>query len=178
MIFIVLLRGINVGGNNTVSMAELKEALERLGCKNVRTYINSGNVILSDSRNAAELHAAIEGTLKKVFGFEISALVLGKSALDRIALALPADWRNDTIMRCDVLFLWNDKNTPSVIKEIPAKPGIDNVKYVDGALLWSIARNNVTKSGLPKLIGTDLYKKMTIRNCNTVRKLAELATKY
>lgn len=175
MTYIVLLRGINVGGNNTVSMSRLKEVLEALGCENVRTYINSGNVVLSDSRSAAELHAAIEGVLKKVFGFEVKALVIDKPALNRIALALPADWRNDTTMRCDVMFLWDEKNSPSVIEEVPAKPDIDTVKYVDGALLWSVARENVTKSGLPKLIGTDLYKKMTIRNCNTVRKLAELA---
>lgn len=175
MIYIVLFRGINVGGNNKVSMAQLKEVLETLGCKNVKTYINSGNVVLSDMRSGEALHTAIEDSLKKELGFEIKALVINKSTFYRVVTALPADWRNDDTMRCDVMFLWSEKNTSKVLESIPAKPGIDTVKYVDGALMWSVARANVTKSGLHKLIGTDLYGKMTIRNCNTVRKLAELA---
>ena len=175
MTYIVLLRGINVGGNNKVSMAQLKEVIEALGCENVITYINSGNVVLSDTRSCEELHTAIEDALKKEFGFDVKTLVLDKPAFDRVVAALPANWRNDDTMRCDVMFLWEDKNTASVLEDVPARSGIDTVKYVDGALLWSVARDNVRKSGLSKLIGTDLYRKMTIRNCNTVRKLAEFS---
>lgn len=174
MKYIVLLRGINVGGNNKVSMAQLKFVLETLGCEKVKTYINSGNIVLSDTRSGEELHAAIEHLLKKEFGLDIKALVLDKPAFDRVATALPADWRNDDTMRCDVMFLWDDINMPSILDAVPARPNIDFVKYVNGAVLWSVARVNVKKSGLPKLIGTDLYRKMTIRNGNTVRKLAEL----
>ncbi len=176
MTYIALLRGINVGGNKKVSMLQLKGMFESLGCESVHTYINSGNVVFTDSRKPAELHRAIESALAETFGFVVQVLLLNKPALDRIVSALPLSWRNDDNMRCDVMFLWKDKNSPDVVQEIVIKADVDHVKYVDGALLWCVARDQVTKSGLSRLIGTSLYKKITIRNCNTVRKLAELAS--
>ncbi len=77
-------------------------------------------------------------------------------------------------MKCDVMFLWAENNSDQVLGELTIKPAINSIKYVDGALLWSVPRNQVNESGLLKLAGTNLYKQMTIRNCNTVRKLAEL----
>ena len=174
MRYVVLLRGINVGGKNRVPMSQLKLVLEDLGCEDVRTYINSGNVVLSDPRKGVELHGAIEDALRREFGFDIRALVLEKPAFERVVAAIPPDWRNDDTMRCDVMFLWNDINLPVTLDALPARPGIDSVLYVDGAIVWSVARGDARKSGLPKLIGTELYKKMTIRNCTTVRALSVL----
>ena len=51
-----------------------------------------------------------------------------------------------------------------------------DVRYVPGAILISVLRANLSKSSLPKLVGTALYKQMTIRNLNTVRKIYELMT--
>lgn len=60
------------------------------------------------------------------------------------------------------------------MKQLRHKPEIEDVRYVPGALLWRVDASNVTRSGMMKLAGTPLYKKMTIRNCNTARKLLEL----
>src|SRR5215475_3600776 len=65
--YVVLLRGINVGGKNTVPMASLKAELETLGYKNVSTYVNSGNVILESDASATELQARIDKTLPVKF---------------------------------------------------------------------------------------------------------------
>ena len=175
MTYIALLRGVNVGGKNKVSMAALKEVFESLGCSLVKTYINSGNVVFNDSRSAATLSSLIEESLADAFGFEIKSLIVDQKRLGRICAALPAQWRNDEAMKCDVMFLWDEKNSEKVLEEITIKPGIDSVKYIDGALLWSVDRKHLKQSGMLRMVGTDLYRHMTIRNCNTVRKLRELA---
>ncbi len=54
------------------------------------------------------------------------------------------------------------------------KPNIDTVKYVPGAILWSIDKINATKSGMSKIVGSKLYQQVTIRNVNTVRKIYKL----
>ena len=54
------------------------------------------------------------------------------------------------------------------------RPVIDDVRYESGAILWYVARSKVTRSGMLKLVGTKLYANMTIRNCNTLRKLDAL----
>lgn len=174
MKFVALLRGINVGGNNKVSMKNLKVSLEEAGFTDVLTYINSGNVILSSSLSTSELNDLIEKTIKQNFGFEVKVLTIKSDDFQRIANDLPKEWTNDTEMRCDCLFLWKDIDTPDLLGNLTIKPDIDRVKYVQGAIFWSVDRKNVTRSGLAKIIGTPTYKKATIRNCNTVRKLVTL----
>ena len=66
-IYVVLLRGINVGGKNIIPMAGLKECLVELGFANVSTYIASGNVMLASDRSAAEIQSRIESALVKSF---------------------------------------------------------------------------------------------------------------
>ena len=61
--YIVLLRGINVGGKNKVPMSELKNCLEELGFSNVSTYIASGNVILESDKHPTAIKARIEKSL-------------------------------------------------------------------------------------------------------------------
>jgi uncharacterized protein (DUF1697 family) len=85
-------------------------------------------------------------------------LIRDLPAIKRVTKALPDTWTNDANMKCDVMFLWE---------------GFDR-KDVPGAIIWRVDRSNQTKSGMIKIVGTDLYKGMTIRNCNTVRKLAEM----
>lgn len=175
MVYVALLRGINVGGKNKVGMKELKAAFEDAGMADVRTYINSGNVIFSSGiRNRARLTKMLEDAIARTFGFKVSVLVRDLKSLRAVGKALPGSWVNDATMRCDVMFLWDDVARPAVVKELPIKPEIEDVKYVAGALIWRVDRKNVTRSGLMKLVGSPLYKRMTIRNCNTTRKLLEL----
>lgn len=175
MIYVALLRGINVGGNNRVDMKRLKALFEQAGMTKVSTYINSGNVIFqSDTRDEVELAAVLEKAIERAFGFYVKVLVRSYAAMRKIADELPAEWVNDTTMKTDVMFLWEGYDTPDVLQQVVIKPGLDRVKYVPGALLWSVDRPNVTRSGLLKIIGTDLYRHMTVRNCNTFRKLVNL----
>lgn len=175
MVYVALLRGINVGGKNKVDMKRLKDTFESEGMTAVRTYINSGNVIFSSpSRSRTSLTGTIESAITKAFGLEIPVIVRDLKNMRTVVKALPRTWVNDQTMKCDVMFLWDDVARASVVKELPIKPEIEELRYVAGTLLWRVDREGVTRSGLMKLAGTPLYKKMTIRNCNTTRKLLEL----
>ena len=172
MVCVALLRGINVGGKNRVEMAKLKASFERLNFEDVKTYINSGNVIFRhDELPQAE---TIERALEADFGFAIRVTVRSHQNIESVTGALPDDWVNDADMKCDVMFLWDHVDGPELMDELTVKPDIDEVKRVEGALIWRVDRPVVTRSGMMRLAGSELYKSMTVRNCNTVRKLAAM----
>jgi uncharacterized protein (DUF1697 family) len=175
MIYVALLRGINVGGKNKMAMPRLKRTFEEVGLTDVTTYINSGNVIFKDSRRKpATIISALEKAIEQDFGFQIKLLIRDLAAIRKTIKALPDNWTNDNSMKCDVMFLWDGFDRKDVLNDLKIKPDIEDVVYVPGAIIWRVDRPNVTRSGMIKLVGTELYKGMTIRNCNTVRKLAEL----
>ncbi len=85
--YVILLRGINVGGKNKVSMAELKKCLEVLGFSNISTYIASGNVFLQSNKHTAEIKDLIEAALPKIFKLDselIKILVLSRTQLQAV----------------------------------------------------------------------------------------------
>jgi uncharacterized protein (DUF1697 family) len=175
MVYVALLRGINVGGKNKVEMKPLKATFEDAGMSSVRTYINSGNVIFSSSiRGKGRLVPLLEKAIAKRFGFPIDVIVRDVRAMRAVVGALPSHWVNDSSMKCDVMFLFDEVARPSVMKQLQVKPEMEDVRYAAGALIWRVDRKYVTRSGMMKLVGAPLYKQMTIRNCNTARKLLEL----
>lgn len=175
MIYVTLLRGINVGGKNKMAMPRLKRTFEEVGLTDVTTYINSGNVIFKDSRRKpATIISALEKAIEQDFGFQIKVLIRDLAAIRKTTKAIPDNWTNDKTMRCDVMFLWERFDRKDILAELKIKPNLEDVVYVPGAIIWRVDRTNVNRSGLRQLVGSELYRGMTIRNCNTVRKLAEL----
>ena len=82
---ISLLRGINVGGNKKIRMAELKALYESLGFSNVTTYVQSGNVVFdADSADAPAQIASIEAAIAEHFGFDVTVLLRTADELRRI----------------------------------------------------------------------------------------------
>jgi uncharacterized protein (DUF1697 family) len=175
MVYIALLRGINVGGNNKIDMKLLKKAFEQVGMNNVVTYINSGNIIFTSNIQAkTEIAQLLETVISENFGLQIKVLILSLDDMEIVMLSLPESWTNDDKMKSDVLFLWDHINDESVLDKLVIKPEIETVRYVPGAILWSVDKENVTKSGITKLVGTALYRQMTVRNVNTTRKVYAL----
>jgi len=83
--YLALLRGINVGGQKKIPMAELRELLSKSGLEKVQTYIQSGNVLFQSSEEEKEkLEALIQNTIKSHFGFEVPILVLKPEDLQKI----------------------------------------------------------------------------------------------
>jgi len=177
MTYVAFLRGVNVGGNSIVSMAAIKEALIALGLTEVRTYINSGNVIFSTAASDAhKLATRIEKALEQHTGMAIKVLVMDHKALKKLVEAIPPDWVDDKTMRTYVLLLWKELDVPGILDRLPARPEVDELRYFPGAVVWRVDRENVARSHMNKIVGTPIYKKITIRSANTVRKLNELST--
>jgi len=175
MIYVALLRGINVGGKNKINMKELKKSFEREGMEKVITYINSGNIIFEHSNlNEEGILEVLEEVIFEDFSLEIKVLLRNIKDLAIVIDALPDHWENDKETKSDVMFLWEEVDDEKVLDELAIKPEIETVLYLPGALLWSVDRTNQTKSGLAKLASKKLYKKMTIRNVNSTRKIYSL----
>jgi uncharacterized protein (DUF1697 family) len=174
MIYVALLRGINVGGNNTIKMSELKACFEAQGYTDVRTYINSGNIIFSTDELQAGSAKTIEQLISDKFKLNIPVVVRSQTQISELARQIPDDWTNDKALRTDVLFLWQEVDYPDVLKEIKTNPDVDNLMYIPGAIIWNYDRANYSKTKMRDFIGSRVYKLMTARNVNTVRKLNDL----
>ena len=178
MIYVALLRGINLGGKNKVDMKTLKQAFEEAGMSSVTTYINSGNIIFADaSHSKQQLAPILEQAISSHFDLQIKVLVYAENEFRKITESIPENWTNDQRMKSDVLFLWENVDKESVLDQLTIKPEIDRVHYVPGAILWSVDKDKVTRSGLLKIAGSKLYQRVTVRNVNTVRKLQTLLQK-
>lgn len=173
--YVALLRGINVGGANRVSMADLKAAFEAAGMTEVRTYINSGNVIFSSAlEDRAGLSTLLRAAVREGSGVDVDLLLRDAGEIRALVDALPAQWRNDGTMKCDVVFLADGMDAAAVLEQLQPRPGIEDALSLPGAVVWRVGRKDATRSRLTKIVGTPLYRQVTVRNCNTVRRLAEL----
>lgn len=173
MIYVALLRGINVGGNNKIGMKQLKETFEQAGMQEVVTYINSGNIIFIDHQKRMDAHMELSELLEQAiaadFDLQIKVLVRDMDEMTSVMQALPSNWTND-----NQAFLWEEINDADVLEKLPLKPGIGKLIYVPGALLYSVGREEATRSGMNKLASSKIYSYMTVRNVNTTRKIYAL----
>jgi uncharacterized protein (DUF1697 family) len=108
------------------------------------------------------------------FGAPIRVLVRSADEIRAIVEALPADWVNDKTTKCDVFFLWDEVDRPAILGQLEYDPETEDVRYTPGAVVRRIDQDKASKSRLTRVVGTPLYQKMTVRNCNTARKLLEL----
>ena len=174
MRYVALLRGINVGGKSIIKMAALKECVEALGHDAVSTYIASGNVLFeSRERSAAKLGAELERAIDASFGLPVRVVVRSATEIRRVAEGVPAAWIGAAELRVTVAFLLRGNDARAIARGLTPRTGIDELVTAPGALIWATRRDALTRTGL-KLIGTPVYKEMTLRNLNTTLKLAEL----
>ena len=165
---------MNVGGRGIVSMTAIREALTAIGVSDVRTYMTSGNVIFSTrASDNRQLATRIEKALEEHVGVAIKVLVLDHHALAKIVEAIPRHWVDDKTMRTYVL-LWKELDDRAILGRLPSKPGVDELVYAPGAVMWRVDREKLGQSHMNRIVGTPLYKQVTIRSANTMRKLNEL----
>ena len=177
MRYVALLRGINVGGKTLIKMADLKACVEELGFDDVSTYIASGNVLFeTGERDAATLGTKIERAVEERFRLPVKVVVLDRAAFARIVKAIPGEWIGDAGLRANVAFVRRGTDAKEVVHELEPDPAIEEVKAVDGAILWATKRDALNRSVMRKLIGGAAYKELTVRNLNTTLKLHELLT--
>lgn len=175
--WIALLRGINVGGNRRVSMAELRSALEAIGLAEVRTYIVSGNVVFRSARpDATRLRADIEAAVEARFGFPV-AIVLRTAAEMRAVLdgdPFPDGSLTDPARRY-AIFLSDDPD-PARLAAIDRAGVAPDVFAAGDRVVHAWYREGLQASKLAgQLTDRGLGVTATARNWNTVRRLVELA---
>ena len=177
-VFVALLRGVNVGGNNMISMSSLKQSFVELGFMDVSTYINSGNIIFkSKEADARKLEMKIEKMLLKDYELDSRVVLRSLSEMEKIVKSLPKKWTGDTNWRYNVIFLRHTIDSEKILAELEVKKDIEEVVYCPGALFWSAQVSELTRTNMLKLSSRKMYQDMTIRNLNTTRKLSELMKK-
>jgi len=176
--YVVLLRGINVGGRNKVPMAPLRALLEELGYANVSTYIASGNVILSSDRPPAEVRHRIEEALPAAFRLDselVAVLVLTRDQLRAVVTDKPPGFgEQPKTYHSDAIFLIGIDAT-TAIEAFDPRPGVDEVWPGDGVIYSQRLSAERTRSRLNKIMSSPAYKSMTIRNWATTQALLKLA---
>jgi uncharacterized protein (DUF1697 family) len=176
MRYLVLLRGINVGGKNLIKMPELRAALERSGFRNVTTYIQSGNVLLeSKFKNSARLSGAIEEAVAKEFGSIAAAVIFSEEQVERIVVNAPRGFGADPVRyRYDVIFIKPPLIARDILPGISLKDEVDEASEGNGVLYFRRLIERASQSHLSKLVSTAAYNSMTIRNWNTTCELHRL----
>jgi uncharacterized protein (DUF1697 family) len=177
-VFVALLRGVNVGGNNMISMKLLKESFEAIGFTSVSTYINSGNIIFQSKENdPRKLERKIEQMLSTGYQLDSKVVVRSLAEMEKLVNALPPSWNDDSDWRYNVIFLRHTIDSETILAELPFKNDIEQVVYRPGALLWSAQVNELTRTSMAKLSSRKIFQDMTVRNLNTTKKLYELMKK-
>jgi uncharacterized protein (DUF1697 family) len=176
--FVALLRGVNVGGKNMISMSSLKVSFERMGFRDVSTYINSGNILFKAKEgDARKLERKIEAMLSREYKLGCKVVIRSYSEIASLVENLPAGWGGDDRWKYNVIFLRHPIDSENVLEGLKPKSDIERVIYRPGALLWSARVSDLTRATMLKLPSQEVYQDMTVRNLNTTRKLYELMKK-
>jgi uncharacterized protein (DUF1697 family) len=177
MRYIALLRGINVGGNTMIKMAELKTVFEKCGFKNVVTYINSGNLAFDVAKSAAvetKLITKIETAIEKSFGKQIPVMVREQTAITDIITKNPFEGQFESHKEMHVLFM-KDEMPAEKQKQLLDQQTPDERFAVNGREIYCHLKLGVAESLLGKgFIDKKLKVPITGRNWRTVEKLATL----
>ena len=178
--YVILLRGIDVGGKNKISMVELRQCLDEQGFEDVITYIQSGNVVLSSSLDTGAIREKIESALPRNFRLDssiIKVLPLDHKTFKEVITQAPQDFGNDaTNYRYYVIFLM-DIDSSEAIKQIDVHDGVDKAWQGDKVIYYrlpSLSSPNATKIHLGKMTQKPLYQSTTIRNWNTIVNLLRI----
>ena len=175
---IALLRGINVGGNNIIKMAELKAAFELQGFENVATYINSGNVLFdSGDEDETITKKACEKLIADGFGLDIPVCVISAADLRNALAHAPEWWNNIPDARHDAFFVIPPMTAESLCGHIgQVKEEYEKLDYHGRVVFWSAPMATYSRTRVSKISKDKaMYNAITVRNANTALKLAELA---
>lgn len=174
--YIALLRGINVGGNKIIKMQDLKAMLLSQGLENVRTYIQSGNIVFESGEVSGDgLARMMEERIRETFGFEVPVIIRTQEELETAIQANPFPLeQQEDYKRLYVSFLDQTPAAGALDKLTPYEDGADKLRVVGKELYTlyevSVSQSPLFKIQLDKLLGVQL----TARNWNTVNKLAAL----
>jgi uncharacterized protein (DUF1697 family) len=169
---ILLLRGINLGSTNRISMPDLRALLEDSGFKDVRTYVQSGNVVLSGTGDVAK---KVERLVAKEFGLQIPVVVRTRAQLAKVVELNPLAKVAKNPKRYQVSFL-DAKPAREIVRRVEEAAAPGERVVVHGREIYAWHPDTIARSKLWALLaGQNLGVTATARNWATVQKLLELA---
>lgn len=172
---VALLRGINLGTRRRVRMSELRGLLTDAGYGNVRTHLQSGNVVLESEQQPAQLANQLEQQLRESLEITVDVIVRTRDELAAVIAHDPFGALADDPKRYQVSFL-SAAPEPQVIRDLVAAEIAPERVVVSGREIYAWHPNGIQRSPLAGLL-TDrrLRTTATARNWNTIRKLLSVA---
>jgi len=172
---VVLLRGINIGSRNRVSMPKLREALEEAGFTDVQTYLQSGNIVVESRAKPETVRKKVEQLIEQRFGLEIAVVVRTRAELAAVVKRNPHGKVATNPKAYQVTFL--EQRLPAkTVRELEQAAADDERVVVSGREVYAWHPQTIARSKLwSKLAGQGLGVTATSRNWTTVEALLELA---
>src|SRR3954470_8895606 len=172
---ILLLRGINLGARNRIAMPELRDALTQAGFADVRTYLQSGNVVLAGRGKGDDIAGKVHALIEQEFGLDIAVVIRTRAELGKIVERNPLAKIARDPKRYQVSFL-DAKPSRDVVRRIEETADAKERVVVDGREIYAWHPDTIARSKLWALLaGQKLGVTATARNWTTVQKLLELA---
>jgi uncharacterized protein (DUF1697 family) len=173
--YLAFLRGVNVGGKAKLKMADLVLALTEQGLTNVRTYIQSGNILFTSATPKGELVELIKQTIHANFDLSVEVALFTDTQWRAVVAAAPDWWGKDDSWKHNILIMIEPFDMTKTVAAIGMlKPDIEAVEPGNGVLYQSMSKELYGRTTTGKLAASAIYKQMTIRNYNTATKLLSL----
>jgi uncharacterized protein (DUF1697 family) len=174
--YVALLRGINVGGRNRILMADLAACFESAGYRDVRTLIQSGNVVFrADRVQRAELIDVIEHALAEAFDYRATIALRDSEEMRAVVQAAPPGFGGDPEhYREDVLFLIPPLTPAEALAALTLTHGVDAAWAGPGVVYHSRLTARASQSRMSRLVSHPVYPRITIRNWNTTTRLTSM----
>jgi len=178
--WLVLLRGINVGGKRVIPMSDLRDLFADMGFANPVTYIQSGNVVVgSSTTRTAQAASAIERRLTAAFGYDARVVIRDAAQMSRTVRGIPRDWdASDAAMRHNVIFLTEGVRAKGLIDPRSLRPEYESLSTGDGVLYWAAPFSTVNRTAMMRLSSHPSYAEMTVRNLRTTLRLHEIMQEH
>src|SRR6266550_2121980 len=173
MVYVALLRGINVGGKTKIAMAALRDVCTTVGCEDVVTYIQSGNVVLQSTLSADKLRDALETAIAAEFGLRPAVMIRTAKEMATVLARNPYADADEKLVHVGFLHAAPAASTKKCLAAIDCDP--EQVTVV-GRDLYLLLPNGMGRANLPVKLERCLRPApVTIRNWRTVTKLVELS---
>jgi uncharacterized protein (DUF1697 family) len=174
--YVAFLRGINVGGHNRMAMDDLQATCESLGLSDVRTYIQSGNVVFeSDEADPGALADDLHDAIEDAFGYDVTVMVRTREDLDAVVEGQPFDEPTDADTKLYVTFL-DEVPDEERVEALLAAGGKAESFVVNGREVYSELRKDLLGDGRFTDAGRTLGVPATRRNWDVVTKVQVLAS--
>ena len=174
-VHIALFRGINVGGRNILPMKELTSVLESLGCENVRTHIQSGNVVFhSTTSDVKQLTHAVKDAVRESHGLTPEVLILSIDDLRDAICSCPFVDGDPDPKTLHLFFLDSAPTDPDSIRLDASRSTSERFQLMD-SVFYLHAPDGIGRSKLAATVERALGVTATARNWRTVTKLLSIA---